>query len=89
MLPWMEETFALSLKGAVVMGMEIHIARRSDGFYRASCPALPGCVVYGRSWREARIRIAWAVRGYLSNINDILPEELYRRIRADQTCTAA
>ncbi|MDP6637079.1 MAG: hypothetical protein QGG42_19440 [Phycisphaerae bacterium] len=61
------------------MDTRVHIARRSDGAYRAACPALPGCVVYGRSGQEVRRKIALAVKGYLNRISDILPGELERK----------
>jgi len=74
-----DQSVELSLKGVDIMDAEIHIARRSDGAYRASCPALPGCVVYGGSCQEVRRKIAWAVEGYLNHIGDILPSQLERK----------
>ena len=79
----MTETFALSVKGVDTMDTRVKIARRSDGTHRASCPALPGCVIYGRSRDEVRRKIVWAVRGYLNHIGDILPGELERKRLAD------
>jgi hypothetical protein len=52
-----------------------------DGEYRAWCPALPGCAVYGRSRHEAQIRVLQAVRGYLAHLDVALPRELARLTR--------
>jgi predicted RNase H-like HicB family nuclease len=82
----MTKTLALSVKGVDIMSTEIQITKRADGMHRASCPALPGCIVYGTSCDEVRRKIGWAVRGYLDHIADILPGELERRFMA---CTAA
>ena len=75
----MIETLALSVEGVNLVDIEVQIARRCDGTHRASYPALPGCVVYGRSCGEVRRKIGWAVLGYLNHISDILPGELERK----------
>lgn len=54
---------------------------RLDGSYRASCPALPGCTVFGRSIREAQVRVRQAMRGYLEHLDIALPRELARLTR--------
>ena len=54
---------------------------RLDGAYRASCPALPGCVVFGRSGREVRARIRQAMQGYMKHMSVALPRELARLAR--------
>ena len=41
--------------------------------FRANCPALPGCVVYGRAREEARYRIAAAVAAHLAGLDASLP----------------
>ena len=56
----------------------IKISRRADNGFRACCPALPGCAVYGRSWTEASDKIQEAVRGYLAGLDTALPRELSR-----------
>ena len=61
------------------MEAAIRIAGPFGGTYRAWCPALPGCAVYSRSWREAKVRIRQAVRGYLKHLSVALPRELARR----------
>ncbi len=63
------------------METAIRIAGLLDGAYRAWCPALPGCAVYGRSRPEAAARIRQAVRGYLRHLDVALPRELARRLR--------
>ena len=60
------------------MNLAIHISRKLGSAYRASCPSLPGCQVYGSSPEEARDKIRQAVRGYLSSLEVALPRELGR-----------
>jgi predicted RNase H-like HicB family nuclease len=62
------------------MESAVRIAGPHCGTYRAWCPALPGCSVYGRSRDEARSRIWQAVRGYLAHLEVALPRELARRL---------
>jgi predicted RNase H-like HicB family nuclease len=59
----------------------VRIAGPFGGPYRAWCPALPGCAVYGRSRREVRARIRQAVLGYLEHLAVALPRELARHTR--------
>ncbi|KPK86006.1 MAG: hypothetical protein AMJ81_02235 [Phycisphaerae bacterium SM23_33] len=58
------------------MRMVVMITRRASGEYRASCPALPGCVVSGPSPEEAERRMVQAVRGYLANLDVPPPRKL-------------
>jgi predicted RNase H-like HicB family nuclease len=58
------------------MSLAIHIARRAESAYRAWCPSLPGCSVYGQSVEEARSRIREAVHGYVARLDVALPREL-------------
>jgi len=58
------------------MKLAIRIARTSDGQFRAACPALPGCVVWGQTYQEAEEKINKAVCGYLASMNVALPREL-------------
>lgn len=58
------------------MKLEVKIARRPHGEYRAWVPALPGCVVLGDTQEEARAKIALAANGYLASLNVALPREL-------------
>ena len=60
------------------MKLAIRITQAAGNELRACCPALPGCVVYGRSRKEARDRIQEAVRGYLASLDIALPRELSR-----------
>jgi predicted RNase H-like HicB family nuclease len=64
------------------MKTAVRIAGLLNGAYRAWCPALPGCVVYGRSRREAKARIRQAVAGYVEHLDFSLPRELGRAIEA-------
>lgn len=60
------------------MNLAIHIVKKAEAAYRAWCPSLPGCSVYGRSIQEARGKIHDAVRGYLASLEVALPRELGR-----------
>jgi len=60
------------------MRLAIRITRGIDGSYRASCPALPGCVVWGMSLKEAKEKVDSAVSGYVASMESTLPRELGR-----------
>jgi len=60
------------------MKLAIRITRGIDGSYRAFCPALPGCVVWGTSLKEAKEKIDSAVSGYVASLDSTLPRELAR-----------
>ncbi len=60
------------------MKLVVKISREVGGAYRASCPALPGCVVWGQSREEAKTKINQAIEGYLASLNVALPRELAR-----------
>ncbi len=64
------------------MKIEIKIADQLNGTYKAWCPALPGCAVYGRSKREAKTRIRQAVCGYMEHLSVALPRELASHMKA-------
>lgn len=70
------------------MNLLMQIARNANGFYRACCPALPGCVVYAESREEARSKLGQAVEGYLARLDETLPRELGNLQRPRQ-CPAA
>ncbi|MCE5327585.1 MAG: type II toxin-antitoxin system HicB family antitoxin [Planctomycetaceae bacterium] len=61
------------------MKLAARIMRQSDGTYRAWCPALPGCRACATTRREALERVRLAAKGYLENIEEILPRELARQ----------
>lgn len=58
------------------MNLAIKLEHRIDGTYRACCPALPGCSVWGQSKEDAHVKIDLAVRGYLASLDVCLPREL-------------
>ena len=58
------------------MKLVIQISKIAGNLFRACCPSLPGCVVYGRSQDEARERIREAVCGYVASMDVALPREL-------------
>ena len=62
------------------MKIAIKIAQQRNGVYRAWCPALPGCVVHGKSEQEMKPKIVEAVGGYLASFDAALPRELDRMI---------
>ena len=70
------------------MKIAVKIVKDQGGKYRASCPALPGCWVVGRTRNEARAKIAEAVEGYLASLDVTLPREL-GRLLAEQRAAAA
>lgn len=48
------------------------------GYYNARCPALPGCVSYGRSYQEAIENIKDAITAYIASLvkhNEPIPKE--------------
>jgi predicted RNase H-like HicB family nuclease len=71
------------------MKLVIRMTRLEDGTYRAWCPALPGCTVFGESIPEARTKIELAVEGYLAHLQDVLPRELGRQFQSEATISAA
>ncbi len=61
------------------MKFTIILTRDEDGFFVASCPALPGCHSQGRSREEAIANIEEAIRGYIVSMRkhkhrDSIPE---------------
>jgi predicted RNase H-like HicB family nuclease len=55
------------------MRLAIRIQEYQPDVVRASCPSLPGCVVYGRTRDEARRRLEEVVKGYMATRSDALP----------------
>jgi predicted RNase H-like HicB family nuclease len=66
------------------MNLTIRIAKQTGCAYRAWCPALPGCEVYGQTLTESRSKIQDAIRGYAANVEQVLPRELGRLLAAQQ-----
>jgi predicted RNase H-like HicB family nuclease len=66
------------------MNLAIRIAKERGSAYRAWCPALPGCEVYGETMSAARSKIHDAVRGYVARLEEALPRELGRLFEARQ-----
>ena len=57
--------------------MNVHFKMaRGSSFFRAWCPALPGCFVVGQSRQEIQQRMATAIDGYLASLAVALPREL-------------
>lgn len=64
------------------MKLQIRIHEIEPGKVRATCPALPGCVVYGSTQEEARRRISLAVAAYLASLNACLPANATGAVRS-------
>ncbi len=62
------------------MKLVVKMSRQANGMFRAWCPALPGCAVYGECKEEAQVRIRRAVEGYLASLDVALPRELGRQL---------
>jgi predicted RNase H-like HicB family nuclease len=62
------------------MELAVKITGCSGGYYRAWCPALPGCAVYGHTRTQVRSKIQDAVTGYVANMGVALPRELGRNL---------
>ena len=58
------------------MKIVIIIVELSPDIYKVHCPALPGCLVLGRSRQEALDRMSNAVVGYLASFDAAVPEKL-------------
>lgn len=71
------------------MNLAIRISRNATFGYRATCPALPGCTVYGDTAEEARNKIHEAVNGYVAHLEMTLPRELGRLLNSSQPMRAA
>ncbi len=61
------------------MKIMVHIRRNAGGTYRTFCPMLPGCEVFASSREEATERMKFALKGYLANLEEILPRELSKK----------
>lgn len=70
------------------MQLSVRIARHSDEGYTAWCPALPGCVVWGATKREALSKARKAAQGYLEHLDEALPRELSKQFAAETAAGA-
>ena len=50
------------------MKFAIMLEKDEDGFFVASCPALPGCHSQGRTREEAIANITEAIKGYIASM---------------------
>lgn len=50
------------------MKFAITIEQDEDGFFVASCPALPGCHSQGRTREEAVTNVTEAIKGYIASM---------------------
>ena len=60
------------------MKVGIRIHELEAGLIRASCPSLPGCVVYGYSRVEIRREIEKAARRFVANGDGTPPADRWR-----------
>lgn len=47
------------------MRFEIVVEKADNGIFRASCPNLPGCIVEGRTRRDALLRVKKAILDFI------------------------
>ena len=66
------------------MKVGIRIDELAAGLIRASCPSLPGCVVYGYSRVETRREIEKAARGFVANGDGRRPSGRWRESVLDE-----
>lgn len=71
------------------MKLTMQMARTAEGFFRAWCPALPGCVVIAETRAEAEAQIAKAIEGYVASLDVALPRELGRRLQSSRDMCVA
>jgi len=71
------------------MKLTVQMTRAAEGFFRAWCPALPGCVVMAETRAEAEAEIARAIEGYIASMDVALPRELGRRLRSGKEMCVA
>ncbi len=62
------------------MKLTVKLARITNNRFKAWCPALPGCVVFGQSEDEAKNKIRQAIDGYLASLDTVLPTELAKKL---------
>ncbi|MCE5328481.1 MAG: hypothetical protein ABFD92_12935 [Planctomycetaceae bacterium] len=60
------------------MKLVFKMTAQADGTFKAWCPALPGCRVWGHTRQEASRKMHAAVSGYLATMEVALPRELAR-----------
>jgi predicted RNase H-like HicB family nuclease len=60
------------------MELRMNVSRNALGYYRASCPELPGCTVWAMSRKEAKNKLCRAVLGYMTRLEVVLPRQLAR-----------
>ena len=71
------------------MKMTVHVRRVAEGYFKAWCPALPGCVVMAATRAEAEVQIVQAIEGYIASLDVALPRELGRRLQQSaEMCVA-
>jgi predicted RNase H-like HicB family nuclease len=71
------------------MKLTVQMTRAAEGYFRAWCPALPGCIVMAATRAEAEAQIARAIEGYIASMDVALPRELGRRLRSSmEMCVA-
>ena len=70
------------------MKLAVKITELADGQFRASCPALPGCVAAGGSVDETRRQMALAVEGYIRSLNAATNWEISERVEPELVSAA-
>lgn len=62
------------------MKIVIKIRREPSGKFRAWCPSLPGCAVFGETADDVRHKMDHALRAYLCSLNAAVPGRLVQDV---------
>jgi len=60
------------------MKVVVKVGADGGGRVRAWCPALPGCITYGKTEDDALARIENLAKGYLASLDVPLPKQPVR-----------
>jgi len=71
------------------MKIAIIIAELSPGIHKGRCPALPGCVVVGRTRQEVAERLPGAIASYLASLDSLVPKSIELELADDPPLMAA
>jgi len=58
------------------MQMAVEIIQESQSCYRATCPAMPGCVAKAPTQNEAVARIKTLIKSYLCSLDISVPASI-------------
>jgi predicted RNase H-like HicB family nuclease len=84
-----KEDWSKQALGDREMKLTVQMTRAAEGYFRAWCPALPGCVVFAETRAEAEVEIARAIEGYIASLDVALPRELGKRLQSSRDMCVA